>query len=49
MHAIAEQIEIFKVEAKFDPQTKKSVAANFLKSGEQGTVTIKVINHHNSV
>lgn len=47
MHAIAEQIEIFKVEAKFDSQTKKSVAANFLKSGEQGTVTIKVINLHN--
>lgn len=33
MHAIAEQIEIFKVEAKWDPQTKKNVNATFLKSG----------------
>lgn len=44
MHAIAEQIEIFKVEAKYDPQTKKNVAATFLKSGETGTVTIKCPN-----
>ncbi len=33
MHAIAEQIEIFKVEAKLDPVSKKNVAATFLKSG----------------
>jgi translation elongation factor EF-1alpha len=43
MHAIAEQVEIFKVEAKYDPVSKKNINATFLKSGEQGTVTIKVL------
>jgi len=33
MHAIAEQIEIFKVEAKWDAVNKKNVQATFLKSG----------------
>lgn len=33
MHAIAEQIEILKVEAKFDPQNKKNISATFLKAG----------------
>jgi hypothetical protein len=45
MHAIAEQVEIFKVEAKYDPVSKKNINATFLKSGEQGTVTIKVLIH----
>ena len=33
MHAISEQVEIFKVEAKFDTQNKKFVNATFLKAG----------------
>jgi hypothetical protein len=33
MRLAHEQIEIFKVEAKLDPVSKKNVAATFLKSG----------------
>jgi translation elongation factor EF-1alpha len=42
MHAITEQVEILKVEAKLDKATKKNVVATFLKPGEEGTVIIKV-------
>jgi hypothetical protein len=31
MHAITEQVEILKVEAKVDKTTKKNVVATFLK------------------
>lgn len=44
MHAITEQVEILKVEAKLDKATKKNVVATFLKPGEEGTVIIKTGN-----
>ena len=42
MHAIADACEIVKIEAKLVPETKKMVAASFLKVGEQGKAFIKV-------
>ena len=43
MHAISDACEIVKVEAKMIPETKKMVAASFLKPGEQGKAYIKVV------
>jgi hypothetical protein len=42
MHAISDACEIVKIEAKMVPETKKMVAASFLKVGEQGKAFIKV-------
>ena len=43
MHAISEQAEISLVEGKIDKETKKSLKATFLRSGEKGKVIVKVI------
>ena len=42
MHAISEQVEIIKVESKYDAASKKFIAATFLKPGDQGGVIIRV-------
>lgn len=44
MHAISEQVEIIKVESKYDAASKKFIAATFLKPGDQGGVIIRCEN-----
>lgn len=43
LHALEEQVEIFRVECKWDPVVKKNFFSKFLKPGEEGIVLIKVI------
>ena len=42
MHSIAAEIEIGKVEAKFDKESGKKLATTFLKSGDKGICVVKV-------
>ena len=41
MHAISENVEVFKIESKKD-KNNKQVAATFLLPGDSGQVVIKV-------
>lgn len=42
MHAIANQVEIVKVEAKIEKETGKKVVSTFLRAGEKGICVFKV-------
>jgi hypothetical protein len=42
MHAIAAEVEIFKIEAKIEKGTDKKIVVGFLKPGESGICVIKV-------
>ena len=43
MHAIANQVEIVKVEAKIEKETGKKVVSTFLRAGEKGICVFKVL------
>ena len=42
MHSISAEVEIGKVDARFDKETGKKIATTFLKSGEKGICVVKV-------
>lgn len=42
MHAIANQVEIVKVDAKIEKETGKKVVSTFLRAGEKGLCVFKV-------
>ena len=44
MHSISAEVEIGKVDAKFDKETGKKLATTFLKSGEKGICVVKVVH-----